>query len=152
VDDADRVDPPADLLAVSTQVVPVWLRRVAVTAARAGGIDPAGVDDQIEAIVRSEADQLLSRLRVLLSADVDQQRTNPLSLFRDATSGITAMLSGLGVAPAGRDRFALERFPDDHYGLVPATWSDIDPALQEPGIAWGAWKAMTVLQRRRHGG
>ena len=26
---------------------------------------------------------------------------------------------------------------------------DVDPALHEPGIVWGAWKAKTILDRRR---
>jgi hypothetical protein len=47
---------------------------------------------------------------------------------------------------------ANRQVPDDLYGLGPATWSDIDPAMHDPGIAWGAWKAMTVLQRRRDEG
>jgi hypothetical protein len=34
------------------------------------------------------------------------------------------------------------------YGLSPATWTDVDPDLHEPGIVWGAWKAKTVLDRR----
>jgi hypothetical protein len=36
--------------------------------------------------------------------------------------------------------------------LGPATWSDVHPDLQEPGLAWGAWKAMVVLRRRRDEG
>ena len=152
MDDADQVHPAADLLAVSAQVVSAWLRRAAVAAVRTGGLDPAVLDDEIEVIVELESQRLLSNLRALLATDVDEQRTNPLSLFRDATSGVTALLRGLGAVPATRDAFAVERFPDDHYGLVPAAWSDIDPALQEPGIAWGAWKAMTVLRRRRTDG
>jgi hypothetical protein len=39
-------------------------------------------------------------------------------------------------------------FPDDDYGLTPASFADIDPALAEPGLAWGAAKAW--VHRRRH--
>jgi hypothetical protein len=35
------------------------------------------------------------------------------------------------------------------YDLSPATWGDVDESLQEPGLIWGAWKAKTVLERRR---
>jgi hypothetical protein len=38
------------------------------------------------------------------------------------------------------------------FGLGPASWTDVDPELHEPGITWGAWKAMTVLRRRRDEG
>jgi hypothetical protein len=36
------------------------------------------------------------------------------------------------------------------YGLSPATWVDIDEALVEPGIEWGAWKAATVMMRKKN--
>jgi hypothetical protein len=150
VDAADQVDPPGELLEVATRVAPRWLRRCATDAANAAGIDPAGFEAQLDSMVATETGRLLDRLRALLATDVDEQQTNPLSLFRDATAGPTAILRQVGVPPARRDRFAHERFPDDDYAIVPATWADIDPALQEPGIAWGAWKAMTVLARRRH--
>ena len=48
-----------------------------------------------------------------------------------------------------RDEFEERAFPDDVYRLSPATWSDVDPSLHEPGIIWGAYKAKTVLDRRR---
>ncbi len=48
-----------------------------------------------------------------------------------------------------RDQFARNSFPDDTYGLVPATWADIDPALHEIGITWGAAKAFLFKARRR---
>ncbi len=149
MDTADQVDPPAELLEVASRVAPRWLRRCTTDAANAAGIDPAGFEAQLDSMVATETGRLLDRLRALLATDVDEQQTNPLSLFRDATAGPTAVLRQVGVPPVRRDRFAHERFPDDDYAIVPATWADIDPALQEPGIAWGAWKAMTVLARRR---
>jgi hypothetical protein len=42
--------------------------------------------------------------------------------------------------------------PDDHYAIAPATWTDVDESLREPGLVWGAWKAATVLARRRSDG
>jgi hypothetical protein len=149
VDDADQVDPPGELLEVATRVAPSWLRRCVTDAASNAGIDPVGFELQLDSMVATETERLLDRLRALLASDVDDQRANPLSVFRDATVGPTAILRQVGVPPVRRDRFAHERFPDDDYAIIPATWTDIDPALQEPGIAWGAWKAMTVLARRR---
>ena len=42
-----------------------------------------------------------------------------------------------------RDPFAEERFPDDPYGLTPASLAALDPALAEMARIWGAAKAMT---------
>ena len=51
-----------------------------------------------------------------------------------------------------RDQFANSSFPDDVYGLVPATWADVDPSLHEIGITWGAAKAFVHKARRRDEG
>jgi hypothetical protein len=56
------------------------------------------------------------------------------------------------VPPIRRSEFDRETFPDDVYGLSPATWSDIDESVHDPGLFWGAWKAKTVLDRRRDEG
>ncbi len=59
------------------------------------------------------------------------------------------MLRASGVVPARRDRFAEEHFPDDPYGLVPASIAAVDPDLLDAAVRWGAAKAMA--HRRRHG-
>jgi hypothetical protein len=56
------------------------------------------------------------------------------------------------VPPADRDEFAQRSFPDDSYGLVPASWEEIDQRLQEVGITWGAAKAYVFKARRREEG
>ncbi len=43
-------------------------------------------------------------------------------------------------------------FPDDDYDLTPASFGDLDPALHEPGLVWGAAKAHVFLARRRAAG
>ena len=106
----------------------------------------------LDAMVESESERVLSALAELLAQDVDRQRTNPLSLFRDAVAAPTALLRSIGAPPPLADSFTSERFPEDVYQLGPAAWSDIDPRLREPGLAWGAWKAMTVLRRRHEEG
>ena len=58
------------------------------------------------------------------------------------------MLEAAGVPPVVRDPFAEERFPDDPYGLTPASLAAVDPALAEPALTWGAAKALA--HRRRH--
>ena len=143
-------DPAAVLLATARRVVPGWLRRVSVEAGRRGGVVPAQLELRIDAVVDRASDDLLERLADLLTTDVDEQRTTPLSLLRDAVREPTRLLQELGAVPPSSPDGG--RFPDDVYGLGPATWSDVDPSLHEPGLAWGAWKAMTVLTRRRDEG
>ncbi|HEY5663444.1 MAG TPA: hypothetical protein VIS05_05350 [Ilumatobacter sp.] len=150
--DEGRPDPTAELVAVAAEVTAPWLRRVVEHAARRGGVDPAGFADAIGRVVDTEAATVIGRLERLLATDVDRQHGNPLAVFRDAVAGPTELLRSLGAAAPRRDPFAAERFPDDAYALGPATWSDIDPRLHEPGLRWGAWKAMTVLRRRRDEG
>lgn len=145
-------EPASDLLAAVGLAAPGWFRRITEAAARSGGIDAASLDAAIDQLVADEVPRLLAALSDLLDTDVDEQRTNPLSLFRDAVRAPTALLREAGVAPPAPDAFAATAFPDDVYHLGPATWADIDPALHEPGLVWGAWKAMTVLRRRRDEG
>ena len=92
------------------------------------------------------------RCGALLATDVDEQRTNPLAVLRTAVRYPTEVLARAGVPPVVRGEFEERAFPADVYDLTPATWSDIDPSLQEPGIVWGAAKAHVVLARRRREG
>ena len=94
-------------------------------------------------------DEAVSRLRALVDADIDEQRANPLAVLRDVTSHAHAVLADAGMPSMPRDQFARQSFPDDAYGLVPATWADIDPDLHEIGITWGAAKAFLFKARRR---
>ena len=153
--DVQLPEPAAELLAVASRVTPVWLRSSVVAVASRGGVDlgdDAEVGVELDRLVADETGRLLAALGRLLATDVDQQRTNPLSLFRDAVRGPTSFLQRCGVAPPPPDSFAAQAFPDDVYRLGPATWSDVDPELHVPGLTWGAWKAMTVLRRRRDEG
>jgi hypothetical protein len=88
-------------------------------------------------------------VRELLATDIDQQPTGPLALLRTAVRYPTEVLQAAGVPPVDRDDFAVRAFPDDVYDLSPAAFADIDPALTEPGIAWGAAKAFVHKERRR---
>jgi hypothetical protein len=92
------------------------------------------------------------RLRELLATDVDEQRGNPLGILRSLVRYPTAVLRAAGVAPVARDEFARRNFPDDIYDLSPAAFADVDPALHEPGLVWGAAKAHVHLSRRRREG
>lgn len=95
--------------------------------------------------------EVVSSLRDLVQIDVDAQRSNPLALLRSAVVHPTRVLAEAGVPPVVRDPDAERLFPDDLYDLTPGSFSDVDASLHEPGLAWGAAKAHTVLARRRRG-
>lgn len=150
VDDVQPLEPPAHLLDVARQVVPGWLRRITVDVGRRGGVDLAQFGPELDEMVELASADVLAQLADLLGTDVDEQRTTPLTLFRQAIRTPTEWLQAHQVQPPPSPPAG--GFPDDVYHLGPATWSDIDAALHEPGLTWGAWKAMTVLTRRRDEG
>ncbi len=108
--------------------------------------------DGAAAAGRRAARDVGGRVRALLETDVDEQATGPLAVLREAVRYPTEVLVGAGVPPVARDEFAERAFPDDVYDLAPATFADLDPALQGPGLTWGAAKAHVVLSRRRSEG
>lgn len=149
--DAQLPEPVADLLNTAAAVVRPWLSSLVQRNVGANTLNDSDgdSDDGSDQLIETVAVQLLADLERLLATDVDAQAANPLALFRSSTAAVTAWLSRQGVEPRRRDPFTVDAFPDDIYGLFPARWDDIDPSLQSAGITWGAWKAMTILQRRR---
>ena len=139
---ADAVDYGAELAAAVDRVLAAWVLRC-VRRFR----------DDLDAVAAASGEQarmeIGERLRALLAQDIDQQRANPLAVLRTAVRYPTDVLANAGVAPVVREPFVVEAFPHDIYNLSPATWSDIDPTLQEVGISWSAWKAHEFLRRRR---
>ncbi len=132
-------------------VLPAWVERSVAGALVSAGLP---VDDAVrdEAAVagRRAAEEAGGNVRALLSLDVDLQRSTPLTILREAVRYPTEVLLAAGVPPVvGRDEVRARLFPDDVYDLSPATFADVDPRLAEPGLAWGAAKAFTHLQRRR---
>ena len=133
--------------------LPGWVERsVARRMAEAGRSEP---EPEVAAAAAAAAEraqrEVGPRVRDLLDADIDEQRTTPLSLLREAVRYPTDVLLAAGVQPVERDETQERLFPDDLYDLAPATFSDVDPALAEPGIAWGAAKAWTHRQRHARG-
>jgi hypothetical protein len=92
------------------------------------------------------------RVRALLALDVAEQPTGPLAVLREAVAYPTEVLAAAGIPPVERDEFAERAFPSDRYGLSPAAFADLSPALHEPGLVWGAAKAHVILARRRVAG
>ena len=153
------------------EVLPGWVERsVAAVLARAGpGAEPeaaAGAGSEPEAQAsgviagpvladaadagRRAAAEVGAAVRELLAADIDEQRSTPLTLLRQAVRYPTEVLRRAGVAPVEeRDDVKVRLFPDDVYDLSPATFGDVDPRLAEPGLLWGAAKAFAHRQRHQ---
>lgn len=147
---ADLPDPVDLLVETCARTVPDWLAGCVVrTAEEVFGQCPEELAERARELAEEQGPVVVARLVTLVRTDVDEQRSNPLAVLREATRHPTEVLRAGGVPPRRRDEFAVERFPDDVYDLAPATWSDVHPDLHEAGILWGAWKAATVLQRRR---
>ena len=124
---------------------PGWVERCVAERSMPGRVVPP---EKVVAAGRAAADQVGERLRTLLAADVDEQWTGPLAVIRGAVRFPTDLLQDAGVRPVERDADAQRMFPDDPYDLTPAAFADVNPALQGPGLAWGAAKAFA--HRRRH--
>jgi len=122
-----------------------------ILVAYRGRVDPAERRAAEDAGLGAVAD-IGPRIRTLLLTDIDEQRTSPLALARDAVRYPTAVLARAGVPPVERDPFTVRQFPDDPYDLTPASFADVDPDLHEPGLTWGAAKAHVHLARRRREG
>jgi hypothetical protein len=129
--------------------LPGWVER---SVARRLPDADATVRAASEAAGRRAQAEVGREVRVLLELDVDQQRTTPLTILRSAVRYPTEVLRDASVPPVARDREQVRLFPDDVYDLAPASFADVDPALHELGIAWGAAKAFTHLQRHRAAG
>ena len=144
------MEPADDLAAALDRAIAAWVEQsvVRLVTAYRGAVPPA-VRDAARAAGRRAQAEVGAELRSFLALDVDRQRTNPLAILRAAVRYPTAVLRDAGVPAVRRDEFKEHAFPDDIYDLAPATWKDVDPDLQEPGIIWSAWKAKTVLDRRR---
>jgi hypothetical protein len=150
-DDERRLEEFATALADAIEnALPGWVVRGVEQRLRqwSGTADPVVIDQARAAGERARAD-VGPDVRRLLSLDVDEQRTNPLSIVRRAVHYPTEVLRSAGVPPVQRDEFAERTFPDDVYDLSPASFGDVDPALHEPGLVWGAAKAHVHLSRRR---
>src|SRR5436305_3441934 len=130
--------------------LPRWVERSVerVLVAWSGTADPSVMEEAARAGKQAAA-EVGPQLRALLALDVDEQRTTPLTLLRAAARYPTAVLRAAGVPPVARDEHQARLFPEDDYDLAPANFADVDPALADPGLTWGAAKAYEHLQRHK---
>lgn len=150
-DDAAALAAHAEALADGVETaLPGWVQRSVARLAEAwaGRVDP-DVARAAEMAGEAAAADIGPRVRALLARDVDDQPSNPLAIVRTAVRHPTAVLADAGVPAVERDAMAASAFPDDVYDLTPSRFADLDPALEEPGISWGAAKAHVILTRRR---
>jgi hypothetical protein len=162
-DDDDPVDDPADAEALARyaaaladridEAIPGWIDRSVrrVLADQGIAVDDV-VAERIRDAGRAARESGGRRVRALLSTDIDAQAGNPLAVLRSLVPHATAVLASAGARPVARDEFSVRHFPDDVYDLTPASFADVDPALHEPGLVWGAAKAHVHLARRRRKG
>jgi hypothetical protein len=123
------------------RAIPVWL---ATAVTRHAAVDAA----TLARVGAEAASATVAEVRRLLELDIDDQTETPLTIVRRvAVPFATRVLRDAGVPPVRRDEFKARSFADDVYDLTPASWADIDESVQAPGIAWGAWKAMTYKAR-----
>jgi methionine aminopeptidase len=161
--DVHPLDDPGDAAALARYAgaladaidaaIPGWTDRSIrrVLADQHISIDDA-VADRISAASTEARSEGSPRVRALLETDVDAQTTNPLSVLRSLVGHATAVLRAAGARPVARDEFRERVFPDDVYDLSPASFSEVDPSLHDPGLVWGAAKAHVHLARRRREG
>lgn len=122
--------------------IPSWLTSKMATIA-------PGIEIDSSSIVDLTVDYVSEKLSALLLTDVDEQRVNPLHLLRQSTTFATSALRDAGAPQVKRDEFDQQSMPDDIYAFGPLTWRDLSEEAHDAGITWGAWKAATVLTRRR---
>lgn len=140
----------ADALADAVDAaLPGWVERSVARVATAwtGAPPDTALADAARRAGEAARAEVGPEVRALVEADVDAQRTTPLSLLRQAVRFPTAVLQAAGVPPVERDEVRVRLFPADLYDLAPATFADVDPRLHEPGMAWGAAKALAHMAR-----
>ena len=156
-------DDPADAAALAgyaaaladavDAAIPGWVTRAVSAVLAAQGLPAGGeVAAAAEAAGAAARADGAPRVRALLAADIDDQRGNPLAILRSLVRYPTDVLRAAGARPVPRDEFATRNFPEDVYDLAPAAFADVDPALHDPGLVWGAAKAHVHLARRRREG
>ena len=162
-DDDRAIDDPADAEALARyaaaladridEAIPGWIERSVRRILADQGIAVDGVAaERIRDAGRAARESGGRRVRDLLATDIDSQAGNPLAVLRSLVPHATAVLASAGARPVARDEFSVRHFPDDVYDLTPASFADVDPALHEPGLVWGAAKAHVHLARRRREG
>jgi hypothetical protein len=130
--------------------LPEWVeRRIRETSMELAGTVTDEVRVAARVAARAVCQEVGDQLTELLAEDVDAQRQNPLHVIRGCMTPATKVLRDAAVPPRHRDEFERNAMPDDVYSLGPIAWIDLGDVVHEAGINWGAWKAATIISRRR---
>ncbi|HVM41331.1 MAG TPA: hypothetical protein VM618_11210 [Acidimicrobiia bacterium] len=147
-------DASAGIAAGVRASLPGWAEeRVGVIVAAWGRHD----DDERERILtdarragQAAAERVGAEMDRLFALDPDEQRVTPLQIVRTAYREVTPVLANAGIPPVERDEFDERAFPDDAYGLVPASLRDLGgDALHDLQIRWGVARTTLHHLRRR---
>jgi hypothetical protein len=141
--------PSEVLLEVVVEAYPGWLTSQLTARLRGAGRDGGQASTEVARVAGDAVRELEGSLGALLATDVDAQRENPLQVIREVTARAGEVLDRLGVPVVPRDEVETRAMPDDAHALGPIAWRDLGEAVHDAGIHWGAWKAATVLARRR---
>lgn len=156
--DRDLTRLGSELADAVISAIPTWISGAIETRAtqwvRSGGGPPTIDESQLKMMATSAGEQAAATaagpLRDLLGADVDQQWTTPLALVRPLVGFATGVLEKAGVPGVERDDFQVARFPEDEYGLTPASLAALGEEVAGLALVWGAAKALA--HRQRHDG
>jgi hypothetical protein len=136
---------------------PAWVVRAVTRLIDAWGKldDDARVDAVAAATVagKEAAVRVESELRTLFELDPAAQRATPLEVIRSLRREATEVLRAAGVPEVERDPFETRAFPDDPYGIVIKSPSELgDEQLGGALLAWGLGKAKVLRARAGRGG
>jgi hypothetical protein len=145
-----RLDEASAAIVVGVaRALPDWIEsRVAYIADAWGRLDDPtrdALDLAARDVAASAAARVVADLQALFAADAVAQRSTPLEIVRTATGDVTALLAGVGIPPVERDAFDERAFPEDVYGITPASLADLgDDALGPLQLAWGLAKTRVL--------
>lgn len=146
----DLPDYPQRLLDAVTANVAQWIERAMTQACEGATVEiREAVASSLQEVRSDTLAYVREHLSALLNTDVDAQQRNPLEVLRASTRFANAALREANVPRPVRDEYQQRFDPDDEFLLGPMAWMDLGESVHEAGIEWGAWKAATVLTRRR---
>jgi hypothetical protein len=135
---------PGWAVAQVERILDAWGRADADTRARAhaGALDAGD----------RAATRVVAALTALLGQDAASQTATPLEVVRSSYREVTEVLVDAGVPPVEREEFDERAWPDDRYGLVLRTLSDLrtrpdDEDLGPLLLVWGMAKAAVLRAR-----
>lgn len=143
----------AAIVAGVAVALPAWVEgRVAWIADAWGRLGPderAELDARARVAGAAATTRVVDELTRLFATDAADQRSTPLEVVRSATREVGAVLAAAGIPPVERDEFLERSFPDDPYGVTPASLADLgDPDLGPRQLAWGLAKVKVLRAGR----